>query len=129
MKQRWCLTKKLWWWPNKLTAFTLLEALLALLMLGGICSIFSAVITHNLAVKENLAQTPTKEWENFLIQLQRETTGYTLEKITSMRITLKRSTQGKDSDVSEEDPYIYIERYEDVIRKRKKNGYQPLLFD
>lgn len=105
---------------SKTRGFTLLESLVALLMLSGILLLLSGVIRHVDKVEQALSGYHQLEWEVFLLQLDNELMDFDYEATTQHEIIGKKLIEGETAPLS-------IQRSKQKIIKRQSNGYQPLL--
>lgn len=96
--------------------FTLLECLVALLVLGGSLLLLDGLIKHMAKVEQQLTAYHSREWEVGLLQLENELAGLKHSKTEAHRIVL---TDGSGS-------LVKIERANSTVRKNYKNGHQPL---
>lgn len=99
----------------KNSAFTLLESLVAIMMLSGILLLLSGLIQHAHKMEQALSGYHQLEWEVFLLQLDNELNDVEYIETTSQEI-LTKSSEGKA---------ITIRKYQQQIIKSV--GYQPLL--
>ncbi|WP_427813070.1 competence type IV pilus minor pilin ComGF [Enterococcus sp. 22-H-5-01] len=105
---------------SKTRGFTLLESLVALLMLSGILLLLSGVIRHVDKVEQALSGYHQLEWEVFLLQLDNELMDFDYEATTQHEIIGKKLIEDETAPLS-------IQRSKQKIIKRQSNGYQPLL--
>ncbi|MBM7688808.1 prepilin-type N-terminal cleavage/methylation domain-containing protein [Enterococcus ureilyticus] len=103
---------------DKYLGFTLIECLLALLILSSICLLFSACIKNVAVVTKQLKSEREKEWHIFLIQLENELVNCYYEKTQTNKIVLKNKKNGN---------VVWIEYKLGKIVKVENGGYQPLL--
>ena len=99
------------------SGFTLLECLLALLVLSTLFLFIGQFVQTTQIIHQQLQQTKDKEWEVFLIQLEYELKEDSFIKVANNTLYLK-STTGKE---------VLIQPYQTMIRKRKNGGHQPML--
>ncbi|MGM0218114.1 competence protein ComGF [Enterococcus sp. AZ126] len=103
---------------NRFLGFTLLECLLALLLLSIICMLFSASIKNAAIVTNHLNNVGEKEWQIFLIQLENELKNCHYERTQPNKIILRNKKNNKP---------VWIEHKLDKLVKVDNGGYQPLL--
>ncbi|WP_348920598.1 competence type IV pilus minor pilin ComGF [Enterococcus rotai] len=103
---------------HKFSGFTLIECLLALLVLSIICLLFSASIKNAVVVTSRLKSEREKEWQIFMIQLENEVKSCHYEKTQSNKIILTNTKNNKK---------VWIEHKLGKIVKVDNGGYQPLL--
>lgn len=115
------MVKKFGTWSNiRLRGFTLIECLLALLVISGSVLLFqsmSQVLSHEVAV---LSQSPREEWLLFSEQLRYELEGAQLIKVEGNKLYVKKA--GKD--------IAFGQSRSDDFRKTASDGrgYQPMLY-
>lgn len=101
---------------NKLSAFTLVECLVSLLVLTMILLSFSLFIRQTEKMNRSLQKNEQTEWLIFLTQLENELTSSQHVSIMDGRLYY------------EHDKAFIIEGYQQMIRKRGVNGgHQPML--
>lgn len=98
------------------SGFTLLESMVALMMLSGTLLLLSGLIQHAHKMEQSLSGYHQLEWEIFLLQLDNELNDVEYLKTTPQEI-LTKSRDGKKT--------ITIRKYQEQIIK--SDGYQPLL--
>lgn len=103
---------------NDYSGFTLIECLLALIILTVICLLFSASIKNAAVVTKHLKNEREKEWHIFVIQLENELRNCRYEKSQENRIILKNKKNDK---------IVWIEYKLGKIIKVENGGYHPLL--
>lgn len=103
---------------HKFSGFTLIECLLALLLLSIICLLFSASIKNAVVVTTRLKSEREKEWQIFMIQLENEVKNCHYEKTQANKIILTNTKNNKK---------VLIEHKLGKIVKVENGGYQPLL--
>ncbi|MBO0440883.1 competence type IV pilus minor pilin ComGF [Candidatus Enterococcus ikei] len=103
---------------NNFGGFTLIECLLALLLLSIICMLFSTSINHIAVVRRHLESEREKEWHIFVIQLENEIKDCRYEKTQENKMILKNKKNNKP---------VWIEYKLGKIVKVENGGYQPLL--
>lgn len=101
----------------KTKGFTLIECLLALMVLSISLLMVDAIIKQIPQVNQQLSARKDQEWHIFLLQLERELAACTYISVTTYTLIL-HNAQNKT---------VTIDRINGVIRKRENNGYQPLL--
>ncbi|MBM7712502.1 competence type IV pilus minor pilin ComGF [Enterococcus xiangfangensis] len=101
----------------KNSGFTLLESLVALLMLSGILLLLSSLIQHAHKLEENLSSYQQIEGEIFLLQLDNEMENLQYEQTTSREIWAQTAQKEQ----------VIIKKYQDKLIKEQSKGYQPLL--
>lgn len=106
-------------WPS----FTLLESMVALLALGGICLLFSSLLSFSQQANRLLVLAPQKDWEVFALQLDYETREYRLIEVTSRKLVFEKLLPVKPN----QSKYVEIYHKERVLRKKDNGGYHPLL--
>lgn len=99
------------------TGFTLMECLLALLVLSYMLLIFSFLTKIIEETQCEMKLNSRKEFEVFLLQLEQETQGYELEAVIDNKIFLKRNSSVQ----------IQIKQVGTRIDKKDSGGTQPLL--
>ena len=116
MVQRNCSTLK----SGKVRAFTLLESLVALIVISGSLLLFQAMSQLLISEVRYQQQSEQKEWLLFVDQLEAELERSQFEKVEGNRIYMKQ--EGKD---------ISIGRFKsDDFRKTDASGrgYQPMVY-
>lgn len=103
---------------KKFSGFTLIECLLALLVLSVICLLFSAAIKNAAVITTHLKSEREKEWHIFVIQLENEVKNCRYETTEPNKIIL---TNKKNNNK------VWIEYKLGKIVKVENGGYQPLL--
>lgn len=96
--------------------FTLLECLVALLVLGGSLLLLDGLIKHVAKVEQQLTAYHSREWEVGLLQLENELAGLNYRKTEAHRIVLEDKSKIT----------VKIEKANSTVRKSYKNGHQPL---
>ncbi|WP_235032890.1 competence type IV pilus minor pilin ComGF [Enterococcus sp. CSURQ0835] len=96
---------------QKNKGFTLLECLVALLMLAGILLVISGLIKYTEKTERQLSYYQEREWHVFLFQLEHELRQATYREV-------------KNNQIIFEDQLV-IKQLNDKLIKSK--GYQPLL--
>ncbi|KAF1299626.1 hypothetical protein BAU15_00140 [Enterococcus sp. JM4C] len=99
------------------SGFTLLECLIALIVLSGLFLLIGPFIQITQETHQQLQQTKEKEWEIFLVQLEYELQEDLFVKVEGDTFYLKNSTGGD----------VLIEPYQHLIRKKENGGHQPML--
>ena len=102
---------------RKNSGFTLLESLVALLMLSGILLLLSGLIQHAHKMEQSLSGYHQLEWEIYLLQLETEMEGLHYKQTSSREIWAENDEKKK----------IVIKNSNDKIIKSQSDGYQPLL--
>lgn len=102
---------------SKNSGFTLLESLVALLMLSGILLLLSSLIQHAHKLEENLSSYQQIEGEIFLLQLDNEMENLQYEQTTSREIWAQTAQKEQ----------VIIKKHQDKLIKEQSKGYQPLL--
>ncbi|OTN77758.1 hypothetical protein A5886_002859 [Enterococcus sp. 8G7_MSG3316] len=97
--------------------FTLLECVLALVILSVSLLMIDGIIKQIPKVNQQITARKDQEWHIFLLQLERELATCTYISVTDYTLFLQ----------SAENNTVTIDRINGVIRKRDNNGYQPLL--
>lgn len=100
------------------SGFTLMESLLALVVLSVICMLFSASIKNATVVTTQLKSEREKEWHIFVIQLENELKNCYYKKTEASKIILINRKNDK---------HVWIEHKLGKIIKVENGGYQPLL--
>ncbi|MBO0454793.1 MULTISPECIES: competence type IV pilus minor pilin ComGF [Enterococcus] len=100
--------------------FTLLESLVALLMLSGIILLLSGLIQHAHKMEQALSGYHQLEWEIFLLQLDNELADADYIAATQHEILTKIEDKGKMVPLN-------IQKVNKRIIKRQSGGNQPLL--
>lgn len=104
----------------KSKGFTLLESLVALLMLSGILLLLSGLIQHAHKMEQVLSGYHQLEWEIFLLQLDNELDD--VEYITTAQNEISTKIEDKGKMV----PLVILKVNRKII-KRQSGGNQPLL--
>lgn len=104
----------------KSNGFTLLESLVALLMLSGILLLLSGLIQHAHRMEQALSGYHQLEWEVFLLQLDNELDDAEYITTTHNEISTKVEDKGKMVP-------LIIQKVNKKIIKRQSGGNQPLL--
>ncbi|MEO1773145.1 competence type IV pilus minor pilin ComGF [Candidatus Enterococcus ferrettii] len=100
----------------RIKGFTLLECLVALLVLSGSLLLLDGLIKHMTKMEQQLTAYHSREWEVGLLQLENELAGFDYSNTEAHRIVLK----------DKEGSTLKIERANSTVRKNYKNGHQPL---
>lgn len=105
---------------SRLKAFTLLEAMVSLLVISGSLLLFQALSAYLVDDINWLNHNSQREWLLFVDQLEAELEGAEFVKLEGNLIYIKKN--GKD--------YSLGQSSKDDFRKMddRKRGYQPLLF-
>lgn len=108
------------WFKSRVKGFTLLECLVALVIIATSLSLYqslSRVLATNVAY---LSQNSQRDWLLFSQQLRQELTGASLEKVENNRLYVKVGKQDLAFGQSRADDF----------RKTNANGqgYQPMLY-
>lgn len=103
---------------EKIKGFTLLESLIALLIVSLISLLFLAVLENSKSVIKQLETSEEKAWHIFLIQVENELDCYYLEEVFPNKIVLKK----KENNHS-----FWLEHKLGKIVKVDNGGYQPML--
>ena len=106
---------------SKSSGFTLLESLVALLMLSGILLLLSGLIKHANKMEQAISGYHQLEWEVFLLQLDNE-----LEEVNYLSST-SHEINGKVENAEGEIVAVTIKKNKQRIVKSQSNGFQPLL--
>lgn len=106
---------------SKNSGFTLLENLVALLMLSGILLLLSGLIQHAHKMEQALSGYHQLEWEVFLLQLDQE-----LEDVHYLSST-SHEINGEVANAEGKLVPIVIKKSNHRIVKSQSNGYQLLL--
>jgi len=106
---------------SKNSGFTLLESLVALLMLSGILLLLSGLIQHAHKMEQSLSGYHQLEWEVFLLQLDQE-----MEDVHYLSST-SHEINGEVANAEGKLVPIVIKKSNQRIVKSQSNGYQPLL--
>lgn len=101
---------------NRSRGFTLLECLVALLVLSGSILLLHGLIKHIGKVEEQLSVYHSREWEVGILQLEHELKGFNYVKTEPLRIVLNDGSENQAK----------IERSNSTVRKSYKGGHQPL---
>jgi competence protein ComGF len=101
----------------KTSGFTLIECLLALVVLSVSLLMVDGIIKQIPQVNQQLSDRKDQEWHIFLLQLERELATCTYISVSDYTLFLR----------SAENNIVTIDRINGVIRKRDNGGYQPLL--
>ena len=100
--------------------FTLLESLVALLMLSGILLLLSGLIQHAPKMEQALSGYHQLEWEVFLLQLDNEL--HEVKYIGTSQTEISTEIESKGKMVP-----LVIKKVNNRIIKRQSGGNQPLL--
>ncbi|BBM19049.1 hypothetical protein G15_2720 [Enterococcus avium] len=100
--------------------FTLLESLVALLMLSGILLLLSGLIQHAHKMEQALSGYHQLEWEVFLLQLDNEL--HEVKYIGTSQTEISTEIESKGKMVP-----LVIKKVNNRIIKRQSGGNQPLL--
>ncbi|MGP5428722.1 competence type IV pilus minor pilin ComGF [Enterococcus malodoratus] len=100
--------------------FTLLESLVALLMLSGILLLLSGLIQHAHKMEQALSGYHQLEWEIFLLQLDNEL--HEVKYIGTSQTEISTEIESKGKMVP-----LVIKKVNNRIIKRQSGGNQPLL--
>ena len=106
---------------SKSSGFTLLESLVALLMLSGILLLLSGLIKHANKMEQAISGYHQLEWEVFLLQLDNE-----LEEVNYLSST-SHEINGEVENAEGEIVAVTIKKNKQRIVKSQSNGFQPLL--
>lgn len=98
--------------------FTLIECLVALLMLSGLLLLISGLFKHVQQTEKVVSSHNEREWQVFLLQLENE-----LEEVEINRVE-RNQILGMEEEKS-----VKIYLVNKKIAKSKNNGHQPLLTD
>lgn len=105
---------------SKNSGFTLLECLVALLMLSGVLLLFSSLIQHAHKMEQSLSGYHQLEWEIFLLQLDNEMENVTYKQSSRGEIVGETESEGRTVTV-------VINTVNKKIVKHQSGGHQPLL--
>lgn len=105
---------------QKNMGFTLLESLVALLMLSGILLLLSGLIQHAHKMEQALSGYHQLEWEIFLLQLDNEL--HEVKYIGTSQTEISTEIESKGKMVP-----LVIKKVNNRIIKRQSGGNQPLL--
>ncbi|WP_251866320.1 competence type IV pilus minor pilin ComGF [Enterococcus malodoratus] len=105
---------------QKNKGFTLLESLVALLMLSGILLLLSGLIQHAHKMEQALSGYHQLEWEIFLLQLDNEL--HEVKYIGTSQTEISTEIESKGKMVP-----LVIKKVNNRIIKRQSGGNQPLL--
>ena len=104
---------------KKYAGFTMLECLVALVVLSCMCQLFQLMIQQSFIGNQYLKNNDSKSWHIFLIQLEKECQKLVFQTGSAQEISFLDSETNKT---------ISIQIKEDKIIKRVNGkGYQPLL--
>lgn len=104
---------------KKYAGFTILECLVALVVLSCMCQLFQLMIQQSFIGNQYLKNNDSKSWHIFLIQLEKECQKLVFQTGSAQEISFLDSETNKT---------ISIQIKEDKIIKRVNGkGYQPLL--
>ena len=117
MVQRSCSTLK----SSKVRAFTLLESLIALIVISGSLLLFQAMSQLLISEVRYQQQSEQKEWLLFVDQLEAELERSQFEKVEGNRLYMKQD--GKDVSIGKSKS--------DDFRKTDASGrgYQPMVYE
>lgn len=117
-------TSILGWRKQKLLieykAFTLIECLLALMIVSFLCILFSFLITNVSSTIRYMENTEEKEWQVFLIQLENELKSCTYEFTNENKIVLKNKKN--------KHTVLIVNKLSKIV-KVDNGGFQPLLLN
>ncbi|GAA2910199.1 competence type IV pilus minor pilin ComGF [Enterococcus pseudoavium] len=99
------------------SGFTLLESMVALIMLSGVLLLLAGLIQHANKIEQSLKGYHQLEWEIYLLQLDNELAELPYIETSGNEIICK--TDAEES--------VFIQQFKDKIIKRQSGGYQPLL--
>lgn len=109
------------WTRTKVRAFTLLECLVALLVIAGSIQVYQGltlILTHNV---KQIREQERQDWLLFVQQMEEELEGCQFDKLSNGKLYVKQGNQDLAFGLSKAGDF------------RKTNadgrGYQPLLFD
>ncbi len=105
---------------SKNSGFTLLESLVALLMLSGILLLLSGLIQHAHKMERAMSGYHQLEWEIFLLQLDNELSEVNYIGTTQTEISTEIEDKGRVVP-------LVIKKVNRRIIKRQSGGNQPLL--
>lgn len=105
---------------SKNSGFTLLECLVALLMLSGVLLLFSSLIQHAHKMEQSLSGYHQLEWEIFLLQLDNEMENVKYKQSSRGEIVGETESEGRTVTV-------VINTVNKKIVKHQSGGYHPLL--
>lgn len=105
----------------KSNGFTLLESLVALLMLSGVLLLLSSLIQHAHKMEQALSGYHQLEWEIFLLQLDNEMAD------VKYIATTQREIHGEVKNEDGKMASVLIKKDKYRLIKSQSNGYQPLL--
>lgn len=105
---------------SKNSGFTLLESLVALLMLSGILLLLSGLIQHANKMERAMGGYHQLEWEIFLLQLDNELSEVNYIGTTQTEISTEIEDKGRVVP-------LVIKKVNRRIIKRQSGGNQPLL--
>ena len=104
---------------SKSSGFTLLESLVALLMLSGILLLLSGLVKHANKMEQAISGYHQLEWEVFLLQLDNE-----LEEVNYLSSTT-HEINGEVENAEGEIVAVTIKRNKQRIVKSHSNGFKP----
>lgn len=102
---------------RKLNSFTLLEALISLLLLSLVCLIFHAGVRQLRYLQQYSLRTTQEDFNVFMLQLRHEIKTYTYLEIYQGALFLQ------DHNLAT----VKIEKHSSLIRKVDNGGHHPLL--
>ncbi|MHC5374053.1 competence type IV pilus minor pilin ComGF [Enterococcus sp. LJL120] len=119
------MAKKLKFFENfNSKGFTLLECLIALLIISGICWLFSLLVGVSQGVSQQFPTNHQQEFYTFLFQLEQEAAPLQTLTVSNHQLSFSDPLPGK----YDKDPSFTISYRNERIDKTKKNqGTQPLL--
>jgi competence protein ComGF len=103
---------------KKMKGFTLLECLVALAVFSCVCNLFSLCIRQADKSSKQVLQKEEKLWQVFLIQLENEVSGLTLQQVEATEMVFLKKSNNHT---------VIIQFKNGKIIKRDNGGYQPLL--
>lgn len=100
--------------------FTLLEAMVGLMVLSLSMLLFTGLLENAKFLEKYLAHSEEKNWSIFLLQLESECRGYNINEVKSNQIKFVHSTTNEA---------FFLKYKNGKIIKSKNKGYQPLLLN
>lgn len=108
---------------EKYQGFTVFECLVALLVISLVALLINDLIRVEKQLRESNQLKSAIKWHLFLIQLENSSQGWQYVSSTQQSITFK------DRLDNHSDNYLIIEGGQKQLKKRKRGGYEPLLFE
>ncbi|QIL45826.1 ComGF family competence protein [Vagococcus coleopterorum] len=101
---------------HNLAGFTLLEGMVALLILSCILLLANTVIKSTVAIEVGAGKNSQVEWHLFLNQFEHISTEWQLKKVEPEKLTFREGNK-----------LVELSFYKNLLRIRKNGGYEPVL--